>query len=83
MKKWYRVRQGSGGGGGGGFEAGDACGDVLDEIVTCAEALWVGRFGGPGKRTSVDVESTTSSVSGGGWQWKKGGKKVVAVVKGG
>ena len=76
------MRKRSGGGGGGGFEACDTSGDVLDEIVTSAKAFGFGRFGGPGRRTSVDMESTMSRGNG-GWTRKKCGKDVVAVVKGG
>ena len=49
--------------GGGGFKAGDACGDVFNEIVTRAEAFWGGRLDGPSGKTGVDVESTMSSMS--------------------
>ena len=68
--------------GGSGFKACDACGDVFNEIITDVEAFWGGRFDGPSIRTGVDVLSTVSS-GGGGWTRKKGGKDVVAVVKGG
>ena len=67
---------------GSGFKAGDACGDVFNEIVTRAEAFWGGRLDGPSVKAGVDVLSTMNSGSG-GWTRKKGGKDVVAVVKGG
>ena len=51
MKEWNGVRErgGNASGGGGGFEAGDASGDVFDEIVTSTEAFRFGRFGGRGR----------------------------------
>ena len=77
-----RERGGNASGGGGGFEAGDASGDVFDEIVTSAKAFRFVRFGGSSRsRKSVDFEFRKSSVSGRGGRWKKGGKNVVAVVK--
>ena len=50
MKEWNGVRERGGNacGGGGGFEAGDASGDVCDEIVTSTEAFRFGRLGGRG-----------------------------------
>ena len=76
MKEWNRMRKGSGGGG---FKAGDACGDVFNEIVTSAEPFWGGRLDGLSGKCGVDVESTMNRGSG-GWTSKKGGKDV-AVVK--
>ena len=67
---------------GSGFKAGDACGDVFNEIIAHAESFWGGRLDGPSIKTGVDVLSTMNSGDG-GWNRKKGGKDVVAVVKGG
>ena len=85
MKKWDGVRESGGGGGSGsGFEAGDACGDVFDEIVTRTKAFRCGRFGcGSGSGESVGFRFRMSSVGGSGGWWKKGGENVVAVVKSG
>ena len=69
MKEWNGVRErgGNASGGGGGFEAGDASGDVFDEIVTSTEAFRFGRFGGRGRSwNSVDFEFSMSSMSGKG-----------------
>ena len=50
VKEWNGVRErgGNARGGGGGFEAGDASGDVFDEIVTSTEAFRFGRLNGRG-----------------------------------
>ena len=83
MKKWDGVRGGSGRGGSG-FEAGDACGDVFNEIVTRTKAFRCGRFGcSSGSGESVGFRFRVSSVGGSGGWWKKGGENVVAVVKSG
>ena len=74
------MRTGSGCTGGIGFKAGDACGDVFNEIVNCAEPFWGCRLDGLSGKCGVDVESTMNSGSG-WWTRKKGGKDVVAVVK--
>ena len=66
----------------GGFKAGDACGDVLNQIIARTESFWGGRLDGPNVKAGVDVLSTMNSGSG-RWTRKKGGNDVVAVVKGG
>ena len=76
------MRTGSGCTGGIGFKACDVCGDVFNEIIARAEAFGGGLLGGPKVKTGVVVLSTMNNGSG-GWTWKKGGKDVVAVVKGG
>ena len=66
MKKWNGVRCGSGRSSSG-FEAGDARGDVFNEIVTLTKAFWCGRFGyGSGSGESVGFRCKLRSVGGGG-----------------
>ena len=76
------MRAGNGCSGRVSFKACDACGDVFNEILTRAKAFGGSRFGWPSAKASAVVLCFVNSGDV-GWTRKKGGKDVVAVVKGG
>ena len=76
------MKAGSGCSGRIGFKACDACGDVFNKIIARAEAFGGGLLGWSSVKAGVVVLSNVNSGDG-GWTRKKGGKNVVAVVKGG
>ena len=76
------------GGRGDGFKASDACGMVINEVVTGHVALGCGRLGGPsGPRQGRRKERRETLGRGGGKGGprcgEKSGKNVVAIVNGG
>ena len=76
------MKVGSGGSGRVGFKACEACGDVFNEILASTKAFGGSRFSWPSTRVDAVVLCTVDSGEA-GWTRKKGGKDVVAVVKGG
>ena len=75
------MRAGSGCSGRVSFKACDACGDVFNEILARAKACGGSRFGWPRARAGAVTLCFVNSGDG-EWARKKGGKDVVAVVKG-